>query len=124
MLLLLLSCLRESVVELLSGHGHTSFPALPTTSRRHSLSAENTFPVARGSLPTTTVLCLRPDVSWSITNSLPMQENVCCYVSLVQLTRFHHFWVLAATVANNICEHILKGCTFDPLTGTIRLEIV
>ena len=46
------------------------------------------------------------------------------FVSLVCFTKFTMFWVLAATVAYNICKHVLLGCTFDPLTGTIRLEIV
>ena len=68
MLLLLLSCLGESVVELSGQVG-----ILPSQLYLQPLSlGREYFPCCPRHPPTTTMLGLRTDVSWSIPNSLPI----------------------------------------------------
>ena len=77
----------------------------------------------------------RPPPCYVFAQTSPGQSQTAClcrqmypnmyrwFVSL-DFTIFGYFWGLAAAVAYNICKHVLYGCTFDPLTGNIRLEIV
>ena len=70
---------------------------------------------------------LRPPPCYVFAQTSPGQSQTACLCRQMyayHTTIFGYFLVLAAAVAYNICKHVLYGCTFDPLTGNISLEIV